>query len=75
MTASTIQWAYQKIEGTDGVNERCLISDCKQYKISKFTLSGESLFLIYHCGKEIGDATNGKEARRIAEQHKAKGAA
>lgn len=56
-------------------NDRCIVSDCGQYRISKFTLSGTDLYLIYHGGTEIGSAENGNEARRIAEKHKAQGAA
>ena len=59
----------------DKANDRCIVSDCGQYQISKFTCGGVDLFLIYHGGHEIGEARDGNKARRIAEQHKAKGVA
>lgn len=58
----------------DKANDRCIVSDCGQYRISRFTCGGVDLFLIYHGTDEIGTAENGNQARRIAEQHKAKGA-
>ena len=54
----------------DKANDRCIVSDCGQYRISKFTCGGVDLFLIYHSGNEIGNAENGNQARRIAERHK-----
>lgn len=59
----------------DKANDRCIVSDCGRYRISKFTCGGVDLFLIYHGSSEIGTAENGNQARRIAEQHKAKRAA
>lgn len=54
----------------DKANDRCIVSDCGQYQISKFTCGGVDLFLIYHGGHEIGEARDGNKARRIAEKHK-----
>lgn len=54
----------------DKANDRCIVSDCGGYRISKFTCGGVDLFLVYHGSQEIGDAENGNEARRIAERHK-----
>jgi hypothetical protein len=51
-------------------NDRCIVSDCGHYQISRFTLGGADLFTVYFSGKEIGDAQNGNGARRIAEKHK-----
>lgn len=59
----------------DRANDRCIVSDCGQYRIRKFTLSGVDLFVVYQGSEEIGSAENGNQARRIAEKHKAKGAA
>lgn len=53
----------------DKANDRCIVSDCGGYRISKFTCGGVDLFLVYHGSQEIGDAENGNEARRIAERH------
>lgn len=64
-----MNWEYKRSEKTNAINDRCLISDCKAYKIAKFTLGGKNLFVIYHNGDEIGTAQNGNEARRIAEKH------
>lgn len=50
-------------------NDRCIVSDCGQYQITKFTCGGIDLFVVYHQGSEIGDAVNGNQARRIAENH------
>lgn len=54
----------------DEANDRAIVSDCGQYRITKFTLSGIDLFMVYHGSKEIGSAENGNEARRIAVKHK-----
>lgn len=54
----------------DRANDRCIVSDCGQYRISKFTLSGVDLFVVYQGSEEIGSAENGNKARRIAEKHK-----
>ncbi|MCC4288496.1 hypothetical protein [Vreelandella aquamarina] len=53
----------------DKANDRAIISDCGQYQITKFTCGGVDLFIVYHQGSEIGDAQNGNQARRIAENH------
>ncbi|MCP1316384.1 hypothetical protein [Halomonas sp. 707B3] len=53
----------------DKANDRAIVSDCGNYQISRFTLGGADLFTVYCSGKEIGDAQNGNEARRIAEKH------
>ena len=53
----------------DKANDRCIVSDCGQYQISKFTCGGVDLFLIYHGSDEIGEARDGNKARRIAENH------
>lgn len=58
----------------DKANDRAIVSDCGQYRITTFTLSGVDLFMVYHGSQEIGSAENGNEARRIAERH-SKGAA
>lgn len=50
-------------------NDRCIVSNCGEYQISRFTFSGNDLFMIYHEGNEIGEARNGNEARRKAEKH------
>ncbi|RUR52718.1 hypothetical protein [Vreelandella populi] len=65
-----MKWDYQRSDKTNAINDRCLISECKAYKIAKFTLGGKSLFVTYHQGTEIGSAQNGNQARRIAEKHK-----
>ncbi len=54
----------------DKLNDRCIVSDCGNYQISRFTLGGVDLFLVYHGSAEIGTAENGNEARRVAEKHK-----
>lgn len=53
----------------DKANDRCIVSDCGGYRISKFTCGGVDLFLIYQGSQEIGSAENGNEARRIAVKH------
>jgi len=53
----------------DPKNERCIISNCGAYRISKFTCGGVDLFLVYYGNQEIGDAGNGNQARRIADKH------
>ena len=50
-------------------NERCIISDCGAYRISKFTCGGVDLFLVYYGSQEIGEAPDGNKARRIADKH------
>lgn len=59
----------------DKANDRAIVSDCGNYQISRFTLGGADLFMVFHQGSEIGEARDGNKARRIAEQHKAKGVA
>ena len=54
----------------DKANDRCIVSDCGGYRISRFTCGGVDLFLVYHGSQEIGSAENGNEARRIAVKHK-----
>lgn len=54
----------------DKLNDRCIVSDCGGYRITKFTLSGVDLFMVYHGSQEIGSAENGNQARRIAVKHK-----
>ncbi|RUR26827.1 hypothetical protein ELY33_17110 [Vreelandella andesensis] len=54
----------------DRANDRCIVSDCGEYRISKYTLSGVDLLLVYHASNEIGSAENGNEARKIAVKHK-----
>lgn len=53
----------------DRANDRCIISDCGQYRISKYTMQGVDLYIVYHGSKEIGTAGSGNAARRIAERH------
>ncbi|WP_252108972.1 MULTISPECIES: hypothetical protein [unclassified Halomonas] len=57
----------------DKTNDRCIVSDCGAYRISRYTCGGVDLFLIYHGNDEIGSADSGNEARRVAERHKSKG--
>jgi hypothetical protein len=52
-------------------NDRCIVSDCGQYQISRFTLGGQDMFLIYHQSSEIGDAKDGNAARKVAMRHQA----
>jgi hypothetical protein len=54
----------------DRANGNCIISDCGQYRISKYTLQGMDLYMVYHGSKEIGTASSGNAARRIAADHK-----
>lgn len=53
----------------DKGNDRCIISDCGQYRISRFICGERDLFLVYHGSTEIGDAPDGNKARKIAQQH------
>ena len=53
----------------DRANDRCIISDCGQYRISKYTMQGVDLYMVYHGSKEIGTASDGNQARRIATDH------
>jgi hypothetical protein len=51
-------------------NQRCIISDCGEYQISRLTLSGIDYYEVYSRGERIGDARSGNEARKVAERHK-----
>ena len=53
----------------DRANDRCIISDCGQYRISKYTMQGVDLYMVYHGSKEIGTAGSGNAARKIATDH------
>jgi len=55
------------------VNDYCIRSG--EYQISKYTLSGENLFVVWHGGVEIGTADSGAKARKIAEKHSKGGVA
>ena len=50
-------------------NDRCIVSDCGQYQISRFTLGAMDLYYVYHQGSEIGTAESGNAARKIADRH------
>lgn len=50
-------------------NDRCIVSDCGNYRISRFTCGGVDLLLVYYGSQEIGEAPDGNKARRIAEKH------
>lgn len=49
------------------VNAYCIRSG--EYRITKYTLGGEDLYMVYHCNDEIGHAHSGNVARKVAERH------
>ena len=51
-------------------NDRCIVSDCGQYQISRFTCGGLDFYQVYHGSVQIGDAPDGNKARKVAMQHK-----
>lgn len=53
----------------DKLNDRCIASDCGKYQISRYTLSDCDLFMVFHGSTEIGTASTGNSARRIAIDH------
>jgi len=55
------------------VNDYCIRSG--EYQISKYTLSGEDLYIVWLNGVEIGTADSGNDARKIAEKHSKGGVA
>lgn len=58
----------------DPNNDRCGISDCGKYKISQYTQIGDDIFMVFYGGQEIGTAGNRDAAKRIARDHKQRGA-
>lgn len=51
-------------------NERCIISDCGRYQISRLTFGGIDHYEVYYQGERIGDGRSGNEARKVAGDHK-----
>ncbi|WP_129141511.1 hypothetical protein [Modicisalibacter coralii] len=49
------------------VNPYCIRAG--EYQITKFTLGGEDLYLVYHQGEQIGNARDGNAARKVAIKH------
>lgn len=53
-------------------NDRCIISECGDYTISRYTCDGKDIYLTHYRGEQIGDGkSSGNEARRVAAKHKA----
>ncbi|WP_438455331.1 hypothetical protein [Vreelandella venusta] len=48
----------------------CKISECKEYKLSKFTLGGEKLYVLYHKGSELDSGSGAGKLIKRAERHK-----
>lgn len=53
----------------DRNNDRAIISDCGKYQISRYTPSDCDLFMVFHGSTEIGTASTGNSARKIAIDH------
>ena len=69
-----MNWDYQlNKDGTK--NLCCKISDCKEYKLSKYTLGGEKLYVLFHKGAELDSGSDAGKLIKRAERHKAQGAA
>lgn len=49
------------------VNAYCIKSG--EYRITKYTLGGKDLYVVYHISDEIGHADDGNAARKIASRH------
>ena len=49
------------------VSDYCIQSG--EYRISKYVLGGEALYIVWCEGSEIGTAASGNEARKIATDH------
>lgn len=49
------------------INAYCIRAG--EYRISRYTLGGEDLYIVYHGDTQIGTARNGNEARGIADRH------
>lgn len=57
-------------------NDRCIVSECGDYTISRYTCGGNDIYLTHFRGEQVGDGTNsGNEARRVAVKHKERGKA
>lgn len=50
-------------------NDRCIVSDCGRYRISRYTLGGADLYRVFRGDQPIGDGKTGNEARKIALRH------
>lgn len=64
-----MNWDYQL--NSDGTkNLCCKISDCKEYKISKYTLGGVRLYVLFHQGARLDSGSDAGKLIKRAERHK-----